>query len=65
MKSNQWVIEIDGKKYAIDRTFSNEPAIYRAGGVFMQRGHTDGIEEKPTEALFDPQDGVFILARRI
>jgi len=44
MKDLSRIIEIDGIKYSIDRTFSNEPAIYEAQS-FQKIRH---ISENPT-----------------
>lgn len=69
MKCEKWIIEIDGKKFAIDRTFGGKLAIYYAGGEFIECGHY--YEGKRTSQDYnyfggkDKDDCVFILARRV
>lgn len=68
MKSDKWIIEIEGKKYAVDRCFSGEPAIYHAGGEFQSRGHVDDPFEKSVTGYWgggDDTECVFILARKV
>lgn len=68
MKSDKWIIEIEGKKYAVDRCFSGEAAIYHAGGEFQARGHVNDSPEKVVTSYWGGEDEtkcVFILARKV
>lgn len=69
MKDDKRIIEIDGQKYSIDRTFDNSPAVYR----YIDNGRfvwTDGKSEAGitlgsaiTEGL--ETDNVIIIARKV
>ena len=69
MKSDNWPIEIDGKKFKIERTFSNEPAIYEFVGDKGENKirHINGVQVSNliTEAagLCKEKKSVIIVAR--
>lgn len=63
MKCDDWIIEVDGKHYAVDRTFSNEPAIYHATSI-TTCGHISE-QAKPPVTFSAPIDCVIIIAREL
>lgn len=43
MKSDQWIIKIDGRTYSVDRTFDGSPAVfYWEGPDRLVRTHISG-----------------------
>lgn len=63
MKTDQWPIEIDGKTYYVERTFSNNPAIYRQSicGYLHTHTHVPTDDELPGAVCIpDGQIVVFV-----
>ena len=60
MKSNEFPVEIDGKKYEVDRTFAGYPAVYVfKDGAFR---HVNALESDGHDPVFhNPQNGDTII----
>lgn len=67
MKDNKRIVEIDGVRYSIDRTFDDSPAIFQ----HIKDGklhHIDDINSKThisSLTLSNDDDMVIILARKV
>ena len=69
MRSDRWILEIEGKRYAVDRTFSNDPAIYQAmeGERFTHITESDRKGNPATSILagLKPEEKHVIIIARV
>jgi hypothetical protein len=66
MKDNKKIIEIDGKKYAIDCTFNGSPAIYQhTNNGFCYAINNKSYTTHVKDLTAGKQDFVIILARKV
>jgi len=72
MRDDRIILEIDGERYAVDRTFSDHAAIYWCGpmvpaspGVaYLELGHSTEPRKRDYRSHADEADQVMIIARK-
>jgi len=59
MRSDKWPIEIDNKKYLVDRTFGGDPVVYGKEDIHFVQAAVD------TLTYTQDDDLVIIVARKV